>query len=100
MTTRRQRTRGRECGFWNCSRKGNPTFCYEHYRAYKAGKVDDCPECGRGKDVSYSTCLDCKSSGESSKSSRKTNRRYKREHSDAWDAGDADATEFYVYILN
>ena len=27
------------------------------------------------------------------------NRSYRREHSDSWEAGDADATEFYVYIL-
>ena len=99
MTTRRQRTRGGECTFWNCSKKGNPNLCYEHYKDYKAGKVDNCPECGRGKDAIYPTCLDCKSSGKSTKPPSKTNRRYRREHSDAWESGDADATEFYVYIL-
>ena len=85
MTTKRQRSRTKNCTFWNCPKKGNPTFCLEHYREFKAGKVDICPECGRGKDAKYPTCLDCK--------------RYSEEHSDDWKRGDADATEFYVYVL-
>ena len=99
MTTRRQRTKGAKCTFWNCSKKGNPTFCYEHYRDYKAGKVDDCPKCGSGKDASYPTCLNCKPSGKSSKPPSQSNPRYRREQSDTWQSRDSDATEFYVYIL-
>ena len=33
------------------------------------------------------------------KTTRRTRDRYKREHSERWEAGDAEATEFYVYIL-
>ena len=99
MTTRHQQSRAKNCTFWNCPKKGNPTFCLEHYRDYKAGKVDSCPGCGRGKDAAYPTCLDCKPSGKGSRRPRNANARYRREHSDAWQAGDADAAEFYVYIL-
>ena len=64
------------------------------------------PACKRYKLAKYETCQDCRKGGESpasrqrgsSKSPRRPT-RYRREHSDAWAAGDAEANEFYVYIL-
>ena len=38
-------------------------------------------------------CLDCK------QQSQQSEPQYRREHSKAWEAGDADATKFFVYIL-
>ena len=78
------------CGFWDCHSKLRRGFflCSEHYRAYKAGRVDKCPGCQRYKDAKYDHCLDCRPA-----------RRYQEEHSEAWEAGDAEATAFYVYVL-
>ncbi len=118
MTTARQRrTTGKTCKFWNCDEKVRYDYCAAHYRELKAGKINECPGCARAKDVKYPTCIICKDSTkgavrESSKGAfkgitksenggktRARFNKYREEHSDAWSAGDADASEFYVYIL-
>ena len=55
MTTRKQ------CQFWDCEetiRRGQ-FLCYSHYTDYKAGMINQCPECGKYKDGKYSICKAC-----------------------------------------
>ena len=117
VSARRRRTTGKTCRYWNCNEKVTYDFCVKHYRELKSGQVDDCPGCGRAKDSKYPTCLDCKDrptnavkesakgaiKGATKSQSRKGPRarydRYREEHSDSWSAGDADVSEFYVYVL-
>ena len=129
VSARRRRTTGKICKYWNCKEKVTYDLCIKHYRELKAGKVDECPGCERAKDAKYPTCLDCKDkprsavketvkdaikgavkgaiegavngATKSERSSRPRARydRYREEHSDSWSAGDADASEFYVYVL-
>ena len=63
--------------------------------------MDECPGCGRAKDAQYGQCLDCYGSPprQQVRAKANTNRWYKREYSPAWDAGDAAATQFFVYLL-
>ncbi len=81
-----------KCKFWDCDNliRAGHFYCYRHYQDYRNGGVDECSECGRGKDSQYDLCLECFNKQPS----------YRREYSDAWEEGDAKATkEFYVYIL-
>ena len=110
-------------------RRSRYDYCSDHYRELKAGKINECPGCGRAKDAKYPTCIACKDKPKSavkeavkgvvkgavkgaiegavksaarSENSGKTRARYdryKEEHSDSWSAGDADASEFYIYVL-
>lgn len=89
MTSTRQK---KTCKMWNCS-TGVPSFlawCRIHNEARKRGDIDDCPGCGRGKEAKYPTCPECRSAH---------GKAYRREYSPAWDARDAAAEEFYIYIL-
>ena len=96
---RRTATRN-HCEFWDCTtpvtRKGF-YLCPDHYKAYQDGQVDKCPDCGRYKDTEYAKCLDCRS--DRPPASTKSSQRYRREYSEIWEAGDAEATIFYVYVL-
>ena len=88
------------CKFWDCDKpiRGTFVYCFEHYQACQNGEVDDCPKCKRGKSAQYDTCLDCRSARPGTSSQQRPG-RYRQEHSPAWDAGDTQATEFFVYIL-
>lgn len=117
VSTRRRRTMGKTCKYWSCTEMVRYDYCTEHYRDLKAGKVNECPGCGRAKDANYPTCIDCKdkpkgavkgavkgvaggtAKSESGGMSRSRYDRYKEEHSESWSAGDADASEFYVYVM-
>ena len=87
------------CEFWDCTTPVRRDYflCFGHYEAYRDGLVDKCPDCQRYKDAQYGLCLDCKS--DRSPASTTSSKRYRREHSAAWEAGDAEATAFYVYVL-
>ncbi len=80
-------------------------MCYEHYQDHQEGLIDECPDCGRAKDVRYPECLECyrgQSPGKPGTRGRgQTGEagKYRREYSPAWDEGDAEASVFYVYIL-
>ena len=124
VSINRRSATGKMCSYWNCAEKVRYDYCAGHYRDLKAGKIDECGGCGRAKDAKYATCLDCKNkpgravkavrgaakgsrrgaamtvaNGESGGKPRARYDRYREEHSDAWSAGDADASEFYVYVL-
>ena len=85
----------RTCYFWNCSEQipRNHFLCSEHHHAYRDGFLNKCEECGRWKYAIYDLCRDCE------KYAQQPAPRYQREHSEAWEAGDANATGFFVYIL-
>ena len=53
---------GRGCNFWSCTLtvQGNRRFCHDHEMGRRRGIVDDCPDCGRGKDSRYPCCLECR----------------------------------------
>ena len=100
-----------KCRFWNCQQVGNiyrHNFCSKHFNEARDGQIDDCPYCHRGKYVQYDSCLACGSrqsqparnnTRASSPSTSRSNRPYKPESSPSWEAGDAEAFEFYVYML-
>ena len=100
----RRSTKENTCRFWDCEhpiRKGY-FLCYDHYREHQSGLVDECEGCGRHKHAQYDLCLECrdrKPPQPKPQTPRESKSRYQREHSGAWEAGDADATEFFVYIL-
>ena len=107
MTTKK-RIGSRSCKFWDCGISVGPGqfLCGDHYRAYRKGEIDVCPGCKLYKLAKYETCQDCRKGAESltsrqSGSSKSPCRptRCRREDSAAWAAGDAEANEFYVYIL-
>lgn len=105
----------KQCPFWDCDKliKSDHILCYDHYTEKLDGLVDTCPDCNRAKYAEYDFCLDCfnkepkkriqntptVSRGSSTSVPRTNNNRYQQEHSAAWDKGDENATEFFVYIL-
>ena len=74
-------------------------MCYDHWMDFQDGLVDECPGCGRAKDAQYGQCLDCYRSPPRQQARAAKTRWYKPEYSPAWDAGDAVATQFFVYVL-
>ncbi len=104
------------CGFWNCQKpiRQDHTLCYTHYQHSITGRANTCPGCRRYKDTKFEWCIDCRRNGKTTVSNspfngkgiasvgagaRAPTRRYEPEHSPTWDAADADAKVFYVYIL-
>ena len=89
MTENSRNTEVGTCRFWSCHERirREHHYCLYHYRPYQQGGVDDCPSCGRAKNIKYKMCLDCEQTGSS------------EEHSDEWEGKDAEAYQFYVYIL-
>ena len=114
---------GRGCNFWSCplTVQGNRRFCHDHEMGRRRGVVDDCPDCGRGKDSRYPCCLECRrdrdavdvgvtpsspfpqapAGGASRRPAVDVSRRPAPplEHSARWDRGDASASCFYAYLL-
>ena len=50
----------KECRFWDCERRTEYTWCYEHYSAFKHDELNLCPGCGKGKWVGYTECGRCR----------------------------------------
>ena len=92
-----------ECLFWDCdvTVKSEHILCYDHYLELRDGLVDECLGCGLAKYAQYEVCLDCYNKPASRRARAKTSSRgiYEPEYSEAWEKGDADADEFFVYIL-
>ena len=83
-----------ECFFFDCPfPTSSPTaaLCPEHYE--ESATIDACPDCGLGKYKEYQQCLNCHFEN------RRAPGEYDLESSPQWAKGDADAPEFYVYIL-
>ena len=90
--------------FWSCQQsiRGDHFLCYDHYLEFQDGLIDECPGCGLAKGKQYDVCLDCYDDS-ALKTVRFTPSRgqrwYKEEYSPAWEAQDATAERFFVYIL-
>ncbi len=103
-----------ECAFWNCTKtvRSGYVLCYSHFQGSAAGKINICSDCRRYKDARYKQCLNCRErSGNSgspfdtrsravvSDRAARATKKYEPEHSPAWEAGDVEASVFFVYIL-
>ena len=100
----------KQCIFWDCKQyiRAGHTYCYNHYEEYSDGGINKCSGCGRGKYVEYDTCLECRNKKppasnyqprKSTSNSSRASNGYQLEYSPAWDAGDSEAFEFFVYVL-
>ena len=94
------------CGYFSCHRRirGDRFLCAEHYRDWKDGLVDECPNCGRFKNAEYKLCLDCAQGSsqprwKSPMAVHSPKEHYTPERSKAWIKGDKKTTRFFVYIL-
>lgn len=94
-----------KCQYWNCGESVRPRhfLCHDHYLDREDGLIDQCPKCGRFKDEQYELCLDCQRGRRVPVALQREAplppRSYKPEHSVAWEKGDKEASQFYVYIL-
>ena len=50
------------CRFWSCSEfsQDEESWCREHLVAFRRGLLDNCPECGWGKETRFPTCAGCR----------------------------------------
>jgi len=94
------------CGYFSCNRRirGDRFLCAEHYKDWKDGLVDECPNCGRFKNAEYKLCLDCaqgrlQPQWKSATAVSDQKEHYAPESSKAWTKGDKEAARFFVYIL-
>ena len=94
------------CGYFSCHRRiqGDRFLCAEHYRDWKDGLVDECPNCGRFKNAEYKLCLDCaqgrpQPQWKSATVISSQKEHYTPESSKAWIKGDKETVRFFVYIL-
>ena len=90
------------CEFWSCQEeiRDDHFLCLDHYSRFKEDSINECPSCGRYKDALYETCLECnaKLSPRTTRESRAPYRIH-RDVDPAWEAGDAEATSFFAYVL-
>ena len=90
------------CEFWSCQEeiREDHFLCRDHYSRLQEASIDECPSCGRYKDALYETCLECntKPSPRTTRESRAAYRT-RRDVDPAWEAGDAEATSFFAYVL-
>ena len=51
----------KKCCYWNCRRRisENHFLCNEHFNDLIDGFIDQCPVCGRFKNLEYDSCSDC-----------------------------------------
>ena len=98
--------RQKTCLFWDCSViiRSDHFLCYDHFQDFTSGLIDECPGCNQAKNTQYNLCLKCSHdprirSLRTGAVSKPTYRWYKPEYSQAWEKGDANADEFFTYIL-
>ena len=90
------------CEFWSCrgAIRDDHFLCRDHYARLQEGSIAKCPLCDRYKDAQYETCLECdtkprpRATGE-----RRAPYQATRDPDPAWEAGDAEATSFFTYVL-
>ena len=109
VVPRRATTPQKTCLFWSCNIpiREDHIVCREHYADLADGLLDECPGCNQAKYAEYDLCLRCVGKPQSrparstlsGTSTRSQNQWYKPEYSPAWDARDATADQFFVYIL-
>ena len=115
MTTRsRNQPPGRICAHQDCDqrtpRRGYP-LCSQHHAEAKSGEIKKCANCSNYKPSQFPLCAACNAGQARGANIRTAQSRlnagaappardkYTPESSPKWEAGDANATEFYVYIL-
>ncbi len=116
MTTyRTNQSSGKTCAHQGCnsptSRPDHP-LCRQHFHAAQYGLINKCSRCENFKPTKLPLCGDCfigapkaagglkPAEGNQDKNTPGIARhKYAVESSPVWEAGDASATEFYVYIL-
>ena len=90
------------CEFWSCQVeiRDEHFLCRDHYSAFQEDSIDQCPSCGRYKDAQYETCLECDAKLRP-RTTREKGAAYQiqSDAAPAWEAGDAEATSFYAYVL-
>ena len=92
MTTRNQ------CQLSGCNRiiPGHHFLCRDHYTGYEAGAIDQCPACGRYKDINYDVCRDCYQQTASAWDPKRGNAG---QQGNRGFRADSDANRFFVYVL-
>ena len=87
----------KRCKYYDCTKTipSHYVWCPDHFQAAQKGEINECPKCKQGKGSGYPTCPNCRPTN----GAKKPYRRYNPEYSPDWEAGDKNATEFYVYIL-
>ena len=115
MTTRsRNQPPGRICAHQDCDqrtpRRDYP-LCSQHYAESESGEIKKCANCSNYKPSQFPLCAACNAGQARGANTRTAQSRvnagaappardkYTPESSPKWEAGDANATEFYVYIL-
>ena len=103
MPPKTQKT-GKTCAYQDCDQSilGWFELCQQHNAAKRSGIIDQCSDCGQDKDSRYPNCRDCNAKIQNTtpkSTSDKRGSKYELEQNPAWDKGDADAEEFFVYIL-
>ncbi len=98
--------RRNNCGYWGCSKRipDEQFLCTGHYGSWEDGLIDQCPQCGRFKDVMYQQCLDCYVGRAVPPWQPRTEipapkQKYRVEYSEAWIDGYLRSDRFFVYIL-
>lgn len=119
MTTRnRNQSSGRICAHQDCNQltpRNDYPLCRQHYDAAESGGINKCSGCANYKPSQFPLCAACyagQGRGANPGASLRTAQsrpqvsaatpaqdKYAPESSPKWAAGDANATEFYVYIL-
>lgn len=84
------------CQYWSCEQviKEKYVLCYDHYGDFSEGLLNKCPNCGKFKKVLYDLCLSC---AQGLQGGVRTTTQIERDP--AWEKKDAEASEFFVYIL-
>ena len=95
-----------KCSYWNCGRRIDKAhfLCREHFEDLLDGFIDQCPICGRFKDMEYDLCLDCYNGRQvkiwnPSANIKSQIKNYSIEHNKAWEGKDRGADKFFVYVL-
>lgn len=91
-------TTGNQCQLCGCNRiiPGRHFLCRDHYTECEAGAIDQCPACGRYKDVSYDVCRDCYEQTVSASDIKRANAGQQGNRGFRADNG---ADRFFVYAL-
>ena len=99
----------RICAYQDCQVRtsGHDHYlCQPHFLAARQGTITKCSRCSNFKPARYPLCGSCfvgnsKPAGtqQTRPAVRETAGKYALENAPNWESGDANATEFYVYIL-
>lgn len=94
------------CAYWNCYKEMSDKvlLCHEHGLAMNKGIIDQCPRCGRFKDIRQKYCSTCQygrpvAAWRRIREIHKPDSSEEMEHSEKRKKGDKVAPGFYVYVM-